>query len=74
MKTIKKFFFPFLVLFAGIVAILKFFVAPKKEDVQFPGTEEKKKTEAEVEETKKEIEEVKDKTYSDEEIEKKFNG
>lgn len=73
MKTIKKFFVPFLVLFAGIIAVLKFFAPKSKEEVQFPGTEEKKKAEAEVEETKKEIEEVKDKTYSDEEIEKKFN-
>lgn len=73
MNKIKQFFLPALLIIGAIIAALKFFVAPKKEDVPFPGSEEKKKAEADVADTKEDIAKIGDKVYSDEDIEKRFN-
>lgn len=73
MKTIKQYLLPVGLFLLGVVAVLRYFIAPKKEDAPFPGAAEKKKAEADVAETKKEIEKVEEKTYSDEEINEKFN-
>jgi hypothetical protein len=72
MKKIKELLLPIGLFLLGIVAVLRYFIAPKKDDTLFPGAE-KKKAEQDVEETKKEIEKVADKQYSDEEIDEKFN-
>jgi hypothetical protein len=73
METIKKYLAPVGLFFLAIIAVLRYFKAPKATTNPFPGAEEKKKVEADIAETKKDIEELADKQYSDEEIKDKFN-
>jgi hypothetical protein len=73
MKTLKSYLAPIGLFILAIIAVLRYFLPGKVETNPFPGTEEKKKAEAAVEETKKEIEKLEDKQYSDEDIEEKFN-
>lgn len=59
---------------ASIVFVLRFLLVEKKKtEKDFPYEKEKKELEVAVKKTEEELEQTKDKVYSDEEIEKKFN-
>jgi DNA-binding transcriptional regulator GbsR (MarR family) len=72
MKTLKQIFLPISLLLLGVVAVIRYFLVPKKVGTKFPDVA-KKKAEADVAETKLQLEKLEEKTYTDEEIEKKFN-
>lgn len=73
MNKIKDWFIGIGLFVVAIFALIRYFVAPKKDEGAFPAGDDKKAAENAVEETKKEIAKVEEKQFSDEEIEKKFN-